>query len=231
MVELTFKNEKTGLTQTLEFQGNAITGDGNYLYSRLKPCFQKAQKIDIIVSFLMESGVKLLVNDIKAAVERGARVRILTGNYLNITQPAALYMLRRELGDAVSVRFYNVPNKSFHPKAYIFHYDDKGEIYIGSSNVSFSALTTGIEWNYCFDSKMHPEDFEHFYNTFEDLYENYAYEITDETLKEYSRKWKKPNVQKDLEAYDTEGGREEPETVQPRGAQICLLYTSDAADD
>ena len=33
MVELTFKNEKTGLTQTLEFQGNAITGDGNYLYS------------------------------------------------------------------------------------------------------------------------------------------------------------------------------------------------------
>ncbi len=61
----------------------------------------------------MESGVKLLVNDIKAAVERGARVRILTGNYLNITQPAALYMLRRELGDAVSVRFYNVPNKSF----------------------------------------------------------------------------------------------------------------------
>lgn len=224
MVELTFKNEKTGLTQTLEFQGNAITGDGNYLYSRLKPCFQKAQKIDIIVSFLMESGVKLLVNDIKAAVERGARVRILTGNYLNITQPAALYMLRRELGDVVSVRFYNVPNKSFHPKAYIFHYDDKGEIYIGSSNVSFSALTTGIEWNYCFDSKMHPEDFEHFYNTFEDLYENYAYEITDETLKEYSRKWKKPNVQKDLEAYDTEGGREEPETVQPRGAQIEALY-------
>ena len=194
------------------------------MYSRLKPCFYKAQRIDIIVSFLMESGVKLLVKDIKAAVERGARVRILTGNYLNITQPAALYMLRRELGDTVSVRFYNVPNKSFHPKAYIFHYEDKGEIYIGSSNVSFSALTTGIEWNYCFNSKIHPEDFEHFYSTFKDLYENYAYEITDKALKEYSERWKKPNVLKDLEVYDAEGSREEPETVQPRGAQIEALY-------
>ena len=133
-------------------------------------------------------------------------------------------MLRRELGDTVSVRFYNVPNKSFHPKAYIFHYEDKGEIYIGSSNVSFSALTTGIEWNYCFNSKIHPEDFEHFYSTFKDLYENYAYEITDKALKEYSERWKKPNVLKDLEVYDAEGSREEPETVQPRGAQIEALY-------
>ena len=100
MAELTFKN-KEGVTSDIEFQGNAITGDGNYLYSRLKPCFYKAKRIDIIVSFLMESGVKLLVKDIKAAVERGARVRILTGNYLNITQPAALYMLIREQGDKV----------------------------------------------------------------------------------------------------------------------------------
>ena len=173
---------------------------------------------------MVQETAKLLVKDIKAAVERGARVRILTGNYLNITQPAALYMLRRELGDTVSIRFYNVPNKSFHPKAYIFNYEDKGEIYIGSSNVSFSALTTGIEWNYCFDSKIHPEDFEHFYNTFKDLYENYAYEITDKALKEYSERWKKPNVLKDMEVNDTEGSIEEPETVQTRGSQNEAQY-------
>ena len=50
MAEFTFKN-KEGVTSDIEFQGNAITGDGNYLYSRLKPCFYKAQRIDIIVSF------------------------------------------------------------------------------------------------------------------------------------------------------------------------------------
>ncbi|MBQ5802304.1 MAG: hypothetical protein IIW27_04655, partial [Clostridia bacterium] len=50
----------------------------------------------------------------------GVKIRILTGNYLNITQPHALYLLRKELRDKIDLRFYNVPNKSFHPKAYIF---------------------------------------------------------------------------------------------------------------
>ena len=101
---------------------NAMTGNNMALYNRLKQSIARAEKIDIIVSFLMESGVKMLIKDLKEAIERGAHIRILTGNYLNITQPQALYLLRAELGDKIDLRFYNVPNKSFHPKAYIFHY-------------------------------------------------------------------------------------------------------------
>jgi HKD family nuclease len=37
------------------------------------------------------------------ALERGARVRILTGNYLGITQPSALYLIKRKLGDRVDL--------------------------------------------------------------------------------------------------------------------------------
>ncbi|NLY97443.1 MAG: hypothetical protein GX082_08450, partial [Clostridiaceae bacterium] len=69
------------------FKRNCITGDTDFLYYYLKECIYKAQNIDIIVSFLMESGVRLLVNDFKEAVDRGARLRILCGNYLKITQP------------------------------------------------------------------------------------------------------------------------------------------------
>ena len=75
----------------------------------------------------MESGVKLITEDLKEAVERGINIRILTGNYLNITQPQALFLLKDALSDKVDLRFYNVPNKSFHPKAYIFEYEDDGD--------------------------------------------------------------------------------------------------------
>ena len=130
------------------YNRNCVTGDKDYLYDRLKESIIKARKIDIIVAFLMESGVRLLVEDLKEAVNKGAVLRILCGNYLNITQPQALYLLKGSLGDKIDLRFYSIPNKSFHPKAYIFEYADSGEIFIGSSNISRSALMEGIEWNY-----------------------------------------------------------------------------------
>lgn len=72
---------------------NCITGDTNYLLPKLKESFKKAVSIDIIVAFLMESGVKLLKEELKEVVNKNIPIRILTGNYLNITQPQALYML------------------------------------------------------------------------------------------------------------------------------------------
>ena len=134
--------------------GNAITGDSNHLYKQLKNSMERADRIDIIVSFLMESGVKLILPDLKEAQKRGAVIRILTGNYLQITQPSALYLLRKELGDDLDLRFYSESRRSFHPKAYLFHYvedaKEYNEMYIGSSNISYSALTSAIEWNFRF---------------------------------------------------------------------------------
>ena len=115
---------------------NAITRDKNHLYNYLKESFKNAVKIDIIVSFLMESGVKMIIQDIEEAVNRGVKIRILTGNYLKITQPSALTMIKMKFKDKVDLRFYNVSHKSFHPKAYIFHGIEESEIYIGSSNIS-----------------------------------------------------------------------------------------------
>lgn len=54
------------------------------------------------------------------------QIRLLTGNYLGITQPSALFLIKRELGDRIDLRFYNDKERSFHPKAYIFHYENGG---------------------------------------------------------------------------------------------------------
>ncbi|WP_195964717.1 DEAD/DEAH box helicase family protein [Clostridium cuniculi] len=203
---------------------NATTGDKDHLYSKLKQSFKTATTIDIIVSFLMESGVKLLLQDLKEALKRGVKIRILTGNYLKITQPQALYLLKSELKAQVDLRFYNNPNKSFHPKAYMFHNPIDSEIYIGSSNISRGALTSSIEWNYRFLKSTAPNDFKVFYDTFEDLFNNHSLIITDEVLKDYSKQWTRPNVYKDIEK---EESKEDNiiNIFEPRGAQIEALYS------
>lgn len=203
---------------------NSITGNKDHLYPKLKQSFKTATTIDIIVSFLMESGVKLLLQDLKEALNRGVKIRILTGNYLKITQPQALYLLKSELKDKVDLRFYNNPNKSFHPKAYMFHNPIDSEIYIGSSNISRGALTSSIEWNYRFLKSTAPNDFKVFYDTFEDLFNNHSLIITDEVLKDYSKQWTRPNIYKDIEKEESK----EDNVInifEPRGAQIEALYS------
>ena len=111
---------------TLDYDSNCSTGDDDYLLPKLKASLKRAKTIDIIVGFLMESGVKLLINDLKQVADKGVRIRILTGNYLNITQPQALYLVKGASGDKVDLRFYNTHNKSFHPKSYIFEYEEDG---------------------------------------------------------------------------------------------------------
>lgn len=104
---------------------NAITGDRDYLYYRLKNSFKTVKNIDVIVSFLLELGVKLILKNSKDAIDRGIRIRTLTRNYLGITQPWALRLIKSEPKNQVDLRFYNVKNKSFHPKAYMFHNENK----------------------------------------------------------------------------------------------------------
>lgn len=118
-----------------------------------------------------------------------------------LMESSALYLIKRELCDRVELRFYNEKNRSFHPKSYIFHYENDHEIYIGSSNISRSALTSGIEWNYRFSSRKDPENYEKFFRTFEDLFENHSIVIDDQELKNYSKNWHRPAAARDLDRY------------------------------
>ena len=213
----------------IKYSTDAMTGGADkrmYLYYQLADSIKKADSVDIIVSFLMESGVKMLLGELDNALKRGAKIRILTGNYLGITQPSALYLIKHKLGDQVDLRFYNEKNRSFHPKSYMFHYKDYSELYIGSSNISRSALTSGIEWNYRFSNKTDPINYEKFYNTFVDLFENHSIVIDDEELKKYSKNWHRPAVSKDLDRYDLQDDKESSNQIplfEPRGAQIEAL--------
>lgn len=210
-------------------KASTMTGDiyeQRQLYHHMKKSLERADRIDIIVSFLMESGVRLLLDDLKRALSRKVKIRLLTGNYLGITQPSALYLVKYELGEDVDLRFYNEKTRSFHPKAYFFHYHDYSEIYIGSSNISKSALTSGIEWNYRFTSESDRKSYDEFFSVFNDLFLNHSILIDDERLREYSKSYHRPSCMKDLEEYDEVGNQEESKHIdffRPRGAQIEAL--------
>lgn len=218
-------------TDSMEIQRTDVMTGGTdermYFYHQLVQSLLKANSVDIIVSFLMESGVKMLLKELEKALKNGARIRILTGNYLGITQPSALYLIKKKLGNRVDLRFYYEKGRSFHPKSYIFHYGNFNEIYIGSSNISKSALTSGIEWNYRFSSRTDPENYEKFSGTFEELFNHHSIVIDDAELKRYSKNWHRPLVAKDLEKYDSAEEEAVDSKVQklfePRGVQIEAL--------
>lgn len=198
---------------------NAITGQALQLYPFLSKELNNATEVKFVVSFLMESGVKLIIKDLKKLSLKGIPIKILTGTYLNITQPSAIYLLKSELGENVDIRFYSDKYISFHPKTYIIHQGDSGVIFIGSSNISKSALTSGIEWNYRLSKDSSLKDFIDFDNSFDDIFNNYSKPITNEELKNYALNWRKHKIFKSNNKL-----LENIKEPSPVGAQIEALY-------
>lgn len=203
---------------------NVFTGQSPAFLNALKDCIERSETIDIVVSFLMESGVKLLLQDFRSALKQGKKIRILTGDYLKITQPWALALLKKEGKDQIDLRFYvndSDPTISFHPKAYLFHTKTGKEMMIGSSNLSKSALEEGVEWNYRLHEDGDASSIDAFANAFEDLFENHSLKITDEILEDYSRSWRRPNLYKDWEAWSEK--RKPDKNAKPSCSSSALL--------
>jgi superfamily II DNA or RNA helicase/HKD family nuclease/diadenosine tetraphosphate (Ap4A) HIT family hydrolase len=107
----------------------------------------RAIAADFCVAFARMSGLVLIQEHLRDLLDRGGRVRFLTGDYLDITEPEALANLL-DLNGSIDLRIFESRQVSFHPKGYIFYFPDgTATAIIGSSNLSASALQKGIEWN------------------------------------------------------------------------------------
>ena len=67
-----------------------------------------------------ESGLACILRPLEDALDRGANVRILTTDYLAITDPDALTQLAEDPDRRLEVRQFSGGSIAFHPKAYIF---------------------------------------------------------------------------------------------------------------
>lgn len=147
----------------------------------------------------MRSGVRLLQSALQQAAERGANIKICTGDYLYITQPEGLEELLG-IHPSIEVRLFQSEGVSFHPKAYIFADEKEGMPFVGSSNLSKSALRNGAEWNLGMNRLVEEATFEKAVEEFMKLHNHdNTVSLNEETLKSYRQKYsahhqKHPNL-------------------------------------
>ena len=109
---------------------------------------ESADRISLIVSFLKLSGVNLLYDHLKRfCAQPHHRLRIITTTYCGVTEAKAVERLAELPNTEIRIS-YNTRIERLHAKSYIFERQSGlSTAYIGSSNLSKSAQTDGLEWN------------------------------------------------------------------------------------
>ena len=148
--------------------GNDISMD-----DEVRRDIQTADQIDLVVSFIKFEGLRLLIDELRKFVQRmGTRLRVITTTYMGATDPKAIRRLCElaQLGDVTIRASFNTQQERLHAKAYIFNrHNGFNTAYIGSSNLSRSALTKGLEWNMRVTSVENP----HIINKTKATFDNY----------------------------------------------------------
>lgn len=163
-----------------------VRGDRDPLLPHIQHELQTAKSADLSVAFIQRSGVELLRPYLIDMLQRHGNVRILTGDYLQVTDPDALAELL-DLDGPLQLRVFQATAVSFHPKAYLFQQDDQhGTAFVGSSNLSHSALRSGIEWNYRVYKSSDRDGYTDVRAAFDELWQHpQTRQITPEWIAEY----------------------------------------------
>lgn len=122
------------------------------LLAELRAELSCVDRVDILVSFITWSGVRKLLDVLQQATALDAhgspatRFRILTTTYIGATEARAVNALAELPGVELHISLDGRRSR-LHAKAWIFHrHTGFGTAFIGSANLSESALIGGIEW-------------------------------------------------------------------------------------
>lgn len=124
--------------------------------------------VDLLCSFVMNTGLNVLERNLAAVVRRGGKVRVITTTYMGATQKKALDRLVA-LGAEVRIS-YDGTTTRLHAKSWLLRrVSGATTAYVGSSNLSKVALTDGIEWNV----RISAREQSHIVDTISATFENY----------------------------------------------------------
>lgn len=164
----------TGLTQSELFCGSNA---GLSLESELKREIRSSDKIYWLVSFIKWAGIRIFKHELEEFTRSGKELCIITTSYMGATDAKAVEFLASLPNTQVKLS-YNTKRERLHAKSYLFLRNTGFHTgYIGSSNLSHSALTSGLEWNLKITTQEIPHIIEKSLSTFETYWESNEFEL------------------------------------------------------
>lgn len=140
---------------------------------------ESADEVDLLCAFVKFTGVTVLSPQFELLAERGITPRVLTTTYMGATDRRALDVLVRDYGAKVKVRFEKASTR-LHAKAWLFRRNSGFDTaYVGSSNLSRSALVDGLEWNVRLSSVAHAAQIAKFRTVFDSYWNLADFELYD----------------------------------------------------
>ncbi|TQM08956.1 DUF3427 domain-containing protein [Pseudonocardia kunmingensis] len=137
------------------------------LSAELRAELGSADRVDLLCAFVRWHGLRVLEEQLDGLRRRGVPFRVITTTYVGATEQRAVDALVRRFGAQVKVS-YETRTTRLHAKAWLFHRNTGFDTaFVGSSNLSRSALVDGLEWNVRLSSVATPDLVRKFAGTFD----------------------------------------------------------------